>query len=47
MIKADNRADVDAIISQDPFNLNGIADYQIVEFNPTMFCDAVLSNFLL
>lgn len=47
MIKADNRADVDAIISQDPFNLNGIADYQIVEFNPTMSCDAVLSNFLL
>ena len=47
MIKADNRADVDAIISQDPFNLNGIADYQIVEFNPTMFCDAVLANFLL
>ena len=47
MIKADNRADVDAIISQDPFNLNGIADYQIVEFNPTMPCDAVLSNFLL
>lgn len=47
MMKADNRADVDAIISQDPFNINGIADYQIVEFKPTMFCDAVLSNFLL
>ena len=47
MIKADNRADVDAIIAKDPFNINGIADYQIVEFNPTMFCDAVLSNFLL
>ena len=47
MMKADSRVDVDAIISQDPFNLNGIADYQIVEFNPTMFCDAVLSNFLL
>lgn len=47
MIKADNRAAVDNIISQDPFNINGIADYQIVEFKPTMFCDAVLSNFLL
>lgn len=47
MIKADNRATVDTIISQDPFNINGIADYQIVEFKPTMFCDAVLSNFLL
>ena len=48
MIKADNRATVDTIISQDPFNINGIAAYQIVEFKPTMsFCDAVLSNFLL
>ena len=37
MIKADNRAAVDTIISQDPFNINGIADYQIVEFSPTMF----------
>lgn len=47
MIKADNRAMVDAIIAKDPFNINSIADYQIVEFTPTMFCDAVLSNFLL
>ena len=47
MIKAANRASVDTIISQDPFNINGIAAYQIVEFKPTMFCDAVLSNFLL
>ncbi|MDE6303406.1 MAG: YciI family protein [Paramuribaculum sp.] len=37
MIKAENRAAVDAIIAQDPFNINGIADYQIVEFTPTMF----------
>lgn len=37
MLKADNRATVDTIISQDPFNINGIADYQIVEFTPTMF----------
>lgn len=47
MIKSDNRATVDTIISQDPFNINGIAAYQIVEFKPTMFCDAVLSSFLL
>ena len=46
MIKADNRAAVDAIISQDPFNINGIADYQIVEFTPTMFCDPGLSDAL-
>ncbi|WP_289753759.1 YciI family protein, partial [uncultured Duncaniella sp.] len=37
MIKSDNRALVDSIIAQDPFNINGIADYRIVEFTPTMF----------
>ncbi len=37
MIKAVDREAVNAIISQDPFNINGIADYQIVEFTPTMF----------
>lgn len=47
MMKAENRTAVDTIITQDPFYINGIADYQIVEFTPTMFCDAVLSNFLL
>ena len=46
MIKAENRATVDAIISQDPFNINNIADYQIVEFTPTMSCDPLLSNIL-
>ena len=44
MIKAENRATVDSIIAQDPFNINGIADYQIVEFTPTMFCDEALRN---
>lgn len=47
MMKAENRHVVEAIIAQDPFNINGIADYQIVEFTPTMLSDAVLSNFLL
>lgn len=37
MLKADNRVTVDTIISQDPFHINSIADYQIVEFSPTMF----------
>ena len=37
MIKAENRTAVDAIIAKDPFNINDIADYQIVEFTPTMF----------
>ena len=46
MIKAENRRVVDAIIAQDPFNINDIADYNIVEFTPTMFCDSTLSNLL-
>lgn len=37
MMKADNRVAVNTIIAQDPFNINGIADYQIVEFTPTKF----------
>lgn len=47
MMKANNRAEVDTIISQDPFNINGIADYQIVEFTPTMFCEPSLSSLLI
>lgn len=47
MIKADNRAAVDAIIAQDPFNINGIANYQIVEFSPTMFVNQELKQILL
>lgn len=46
MIKAADREAVNAIISQDPFNINGIADYQIVEFTPTMFCDESLQTLL-
>lgn len=46
MIKAENREAVDSIIAQDPFNINGIADYQIVGFTPTMFCDDSLKTIL-
>lgn len=46
MMKAESRMAVDAIIAQDPFNINGIADYQIVEFTPTKFCDEILMNIL-
>lgn len=46
MIKTDNRLTVDSIIAQDPFNVNGIADYQIVEFTPTMFLNENLKNIL-
>ena len=46
MIKAEKRAAADTIIAQDPFNINDIADYQIVEFTPTMFCEPALSDIL-
>lgn len=46
MIKAADREAVNAIISQDPFNINGIADYQIVKFSPTMFANDSLKSFL-
>lgn len=47
MLKAENRAAVDSILSQDPFYINKIADYQIVEFTPTKFCHEDLNSFLL
>lgn len=46
MMKADSREAVHAIIAEDPFYINGIADYQIVEFTPTMFSDPILSDIL-
>ena len=46
MIKAENRPAVDTIIVQEPFNINGIADYQIVEFTHTMFREPSLSDIL-
>ena len=47
MIKAEKHTAVDAIIAKDPFNINGIADYQIVEFTPTMFITEELKSMLL
>lgn len=47
MMKAESREAVDAIIAEDPFHINGIADYQIVEFTPTMFITEELKSMLL
>ena len=46
MMKADSRASVEAIIAEDPFHINVIADYQIVEFTPTMFANDSLKSSL-
>jgi uncharacterized protein YciI len=32
------KEEVEKIIVQDPFNQNGVADYEIVEFVPSMTC---------
>ena len=47
MMKAESREAVNAIIAEDPFHINGIADYQIVEFTPTMFITEELKSMLL
>ena len=44
MIKAETRTVVDAIVALAPFKINGIAEYQIVEFTPTMCCNSVISS---
>ncbi len=47
MMRINDRAVVDSVIAQDPFNVNGIADYQIVEFTPTMFINQELKQILI
>lgn len=47
MMRTDSREAVDAIIAEDPFHINGIADYLVVEFTPTMFVTEGLKPFLL
>lgn len=47
MIKTESRAAVDSIIAEDPFNINGIADYRIVEFTPTIFINQELKEILI
>lgn len=47
MMKATDHAAVDAIIAQDPFNINDIADYQIVEFTPSVVISEDLKQILL
>lgn len=46
MMKADRRVAVEAIIAEDLFHINDIADYRIVEFSPTMVADDSLKSFL-
>jgi len=36
LINADNRAQVEQVIQQDPFYIADVADYEITQFVPTM-----------
>lgn len=46
VMRAENRSAEESFIAQDLFNTNGIADYKIVEFTPTMLCEPRLSNII-
>ncbi len=43
--KIDNRSELDKIIEQDPFKINGLADYELIEFVPSKTCEEL--NFLI
>jgi uncharacterized protein YciI len=45
LCKASSVEEVKQIISEDPFYINQIADYEIIEFTPTMFVDGFDSYF--
>ncbi|PHR27735.1 MAG: GTP cyclohydrolase [Desulfotalea sp.] len=36
LVKAANKAEVDTIIKEDPFNIANVASYDVTEFIPTM-----------
>lgn len=36
LARAASRAEVEAIVTEDPFHQAGLAEYQILEFTPTM-----------
>ncbi len=45
LCKARNRQEVENIVSQDSFYSHQIASYQIIEFEPSKYCDEVLKNY--
>ena len=45
LVNSDDKEEVDAIIQEDPFNSNELADYEIIEFIPTNY-DECFSKFL-
>lgn len=43
--QAEEKEDIQAMIDSDPFNMNGVADWQIIEFKPVMFADRLKGVF--
>jgi uncharacterized protein YciI len=37
--KLENRATLDAVLAQDPFHHAGVADYEVIEFVPSMVAE--------
>ena len=37
--KLENRATLDAVLAQDPFHRAGVADYEVIEFDPSMVAE--------
>ena len=37
--KLKNRATLEAILAQDPFHRAGVADYEVIEFDPSMVAE--------
>lgn len=46
MLRGASRAAVEGILATDPFNVNGIADYELIEFTPTKFSTPTLRPLL-
>jgi uncharacterized protein YciI len=43
LCKADSLEEVKQIVSEDPFNIHGAAEYSIIEFTPTKYASAFQS----
>jgi len=39
LVKAASRPELEAILSQDPFHRESLAQYQVIEFTPTKFAE--------
>lgn len=37
--KINNRSELERIIRKDPFNINNLADYELIEFIPSKACE--------